>query len=343
MKKHLSFSVLILAALLSIAATSVSIIWYTQTPHTGSLAGSDVWSLQRTTPNRYYYSTVAELKTYVTAGLVSGTNGVSITNATIANITNLYTTTEYVTNLYAVTAYVTNLYAVTNYTTNLFVNTAYVTNLYSFTNTLINLVVTYETVTNLYAVTNYTTNLFVNTAYITNEYSLTNYATNLFSEYSYITNLYAQTNYTTNLFSEYAYITNLYAQTNFTTNLYAVTIHSITNYLDKLTISNQIYWVTNTWAGPTNVVNIGGPYDLNYAATSDCSITGFTNKTSTTTCEVLLSIANGAATNIIVSLPASVVDGDYVSTHTITNATTGLFWLRYTPVGPRTNSVFRQL
>ena len=338
LKKYLSFGALLLAAALSIAATGVTIIWYTQSPHTGSLAGSDVWSLQRTTPNRYYYSTVAELKTYVTAGLVSGTNGVSITNATIANITNLYTTTEYVTNLYAVTAYVTNLYAVTNYTTNLFVNTAYVTNLYSFTNTLINLVVTYETVTNLYAVTNYTTNLFVNTAYITNLYTENFYVTNLYSltnwDYlTFVTNLYAGATYTTNL-----YVTNITAK-----NLTVQNFYSQSNYLDQLTITNQIYWVTNTWAGPTNVVNIGGPYDLNYAATSDCEVTGFTNKTSTTTCEVLLSIANGAATNIIVSLPASVVDGDYVSTHTITNATTGMFWLRYTPVGPRTNSVFRQL
>jgi hypothetical protein len=37
------------------------------------------------------------------------------------------------------------------------------------------------------------------------------------------------------------------------------------------------------------------------------------------------------------------VDGDFTSSHTITNGTTGVFWLRFTPQGPRTNCVFRQL
>lgn len=129
------------------------------------------------------------------------------------------------------------------------------------------------------------------------------------------------------------------AKTLITQNFYG-----ISNYLDKLTITNQIMWVTNSWAGPTNVVNIGGPYDLNYAANTPCEITGFTNKPTYTTAEVLLSVKNTAATNIWVTLPVPVVeDGRPTSIFTITNGTVGMLWLRYTPVWPRTNSVCRDL
>lgn len=248
------------------------------------------------------------------ANIVSTTNAYSLTNY----VTIQYVTTQYVTNQYTVTSYITNLYSLTNYTTNFFSE--------------------FSTITNLYSLTNYTTNFFSDTSYITNLYSLTNWVTNLYSltnwaDVTYATNMYITTNHT-----DVSFTTNLTVK-----NLTVNRIEVLTNYVDQLTVTNQLMWVTNTWAGPTNVVNIGGPYDQNFAATSDCEVTGFTNKTSYTTCEVLLGIYNTVASNITVRLPVPVRDGDYVSSHTITNGTTGYFWLRYTPVGPRTNCVFRQM
>lgn len=113
MKKKLCSIALLAAILLSIGATGVSIIWYTQSPHTGSLAGSDVWSLQRTSPNRYYYSTLSELKAYVAAGIsgtngLNGTNGLSVTNANISYITNLYSSNAFFDHI-TVTNGITNL------------------------------------------------------------------------------------------------------------------------------------------------------------------------------------------------------------------------------------------
>ena len=153
------------------------------------------------------------------------------------------------------------------------------------------------------------------------------------------TNTPSQISYNTGA-GVYANITILNAGDVYTTNLYALT-HTIEN----VTISGGIAFVTNSWAGPTNTLTLqpGGLYDLNYASATPCAITGFTTSSGYRTAEALLSVANTAATNITVTLPAGVADGDYTLTHTITNGTTGMFWLRYTPVGPRTNCVFRQM
>lgn len=105
---------------------------------------------------------------------------------------------------------------------------------------------------------------------------------------------------------------------------------------------NGTHYFTNTWAGPTNTVDLL-TYDQNYASFTACSVTGFANKLSDRTSEILLSIKNLSASNFVMTLQAGIVDGDFVSSHTITNGTTGVFWFRYTPQGPRTNCVFRQL
>jgi hypothetical protein len=158
--------------------------------------------------------------------------------------------------------------------------------------------------------------------------------------YANITILNAGDVYTTNL-----YATNFYAGNTYTTNLYVTNLYALTHTIENVTISGGIAFVTNSWAGPTNTLTLqpGGLYDLNYASATPCAITGFTTSSGYRTAEALLSVANTAATNITVTLPAGVADGDYTLTHTITNGTTGMFWLRYTPVGPRTNCVFRQM
>lgn len=146
--------------------------------------------------------------------------------------------------------------------------------------------------------------------------------------------------------TNYINITNIFT-TNFTfsvTNtVYTNVTYFITNtYFNTIFVTNGVNFQTNTWAGHTNVVNLG-IYDQNFTATTNCSITGFTNKNNTFFSEVLLSIKNAAVTDITVYVTNNVVDGNSVTFHTIATNTVGMFWFRYTPVGPRTNSVFRQL
>lgn len=314
-----------------------------------------------------FYLTVADLKSqlniavyYTTNNIVYSTN-YFISDSYVSNyfFTNVYLDT-YMSNFYQTNFYTTNNtwnYNITTntYTTNIVNENSYPsnffqTNIFFVDNTVSNFFLTNIT----YWTTNFTQQITTNTyAYTTNFYSTNIYAsyintTNLYTSNLFTTNIYATTIYSSNIFT-----TNLYAGDTYTTNLYVTNInaknitvqnfYSTSNFLDNVTITNQIMWVTNSWAGPTNPVNIGGPYDQNFAATSDCQVTGITNKTSYTTCEILLSVYNTVATNITVRFPASVMDGDYVSSHTITNGTVGYFWLRYTPVGPRTNNVFRQM
>ncbi|MCX6923187.1 MAG: hypothetical protein NT154_08260 [Verrucomicrobia bacterium] len=143
----------------------------------------------------------------------------------------------------------------------------------------------------------------------------------------------------------YADYTIIQAGDTYTSNSYAKTLYSTSNTFARVTVTNGISFATNSWSGPTNTVDLqpSCPYDLNYASATSCEITGFTVSREYRTAEALLSIANTATNNITVTLPAEVADGDYTRTHTITNGTTGMFWLRYTPQGPRTNCVFRQM
>lgn len=164
------------------------------------------------------------------------------------------------------------------------------------------------------------TNYF-NTIYVTN-----GWFTNLYAEYAWITNLYVSNGWFTNLYADYAWITNLYVS-----NLYAGDIY----------VTNQVHFFTNVWSGPTNDINISGPYDLNYTTMTPVAITGFTNLPTQTTSEVLLSIYNASGSNIDMTFPAGLVDGNWLSSQTISNNAVGCFWLRYTPVFPRTNVVFR--
>lgn len=106
-------------------------------------------------------------------------------------------------------------------------------------------------------------------------------------------------------------------------------------------VTNQITYTTNYWSGPTNTVNIGGAYDLNYTTTTPVAITGITGKPVTNTCEVMLSIYNASGSNVSMTYPAGMVDGNWLPSQTISNQAVGVFWIRYTPVWPRTNVVMR--
>lgn len=276
-----------------------------------------------------------------------------LTVADLKSQLNVQTTINYETNYYVwSTNYVDQSTYVSNYFfTNVFLDTYmsnfYQTNYYTTNNTW-----TYEITTNTYWT--YTTNLVYNYSYPSNFFQTNIFVTDNTVSNFFLTNItYWTTNFTqvttnvffyttnlitTNLYATYINTTNLYTSNIFTTNITAKNL-----YVENIYVTNQVFYATNSWPGPTNQLDISGFYDQNFAATSDCSILGITNKPSTTTAEVLLSIYNTAATNITVTQPVQFKDGDYVSSHVVTNGTTGYFWLRYTPVGPRTNCVFRQM
>lgn len=193
-------------------------------------------------------------------------------------------------------------------------------------------------VTNVYTTNMYVTNLYSSTIYNSNFFSTNIYSSNFFNNFSWITNAYIDYAWITNLYAYSAWITNLYINIGYITNAYTSNL-----YAYNVTITNQLHFATNSWSGPTNDIDISGPYDLNYTTTTPVAITGFTNKPSDTTSEILLSIYNASGSNIDMTFPAGLVDGNWASSQTITNGTVGCFWLRYTPVWPRTNCVFRQM
>jgi hypothetical protein len=66
-----------------------------------------------------------------------------------------------------------------------------------------------------------------------------------------------------------------------------------------LSITNAIYWHTNAWAGPSNVLNAGIAAPV-YTAWTPCSITGVTNTLAYQRRPISLLITNAANTNITV-------------------------------------------
>ena len=147
------------------------------------------------------------------------------------------------------------------------------------------------------------------------------------------------------------YSTSNFVNYSFLTNITAVTINSTTinvsgkATLNQIIITNGIFSATNTWAGPTNTVNMS-VYEQNYVTVTPCNFSGFINYSNSLASQVFLQIANNASTNITVTWPAALVmnvAGALGSSATITNGTVGCFWLHYTPQGPRTNGVFQQL
>ncbi|MCX6924522.1 MAG: hypothetical protein NT154_15100 [Verrucomicrobia bacterium] len=121
---------------------------------------------------------------------------------------------------------------------------------------------------------------------------------------------------------------------------------AVSNALISLVGGNTLVTtVTNAWNGPTNCININGQYetkyDLNFTTMTPVAITGYTNKPTTNTAEVMLSVYNASSTNVTMTYPPGLVDGNWLLSQVISNGAVGVFWLRYTPVFPRSNVVFR--
>lgn len=213
-------------------------------------------------------------------------------------------------------------------------NTAFIYNFYSSNFFTTNLFAQF--ITNQYA---YITNLYTSNAFITNLSVV--YLTN---QYAYITNLYTSNFFTTNLFAyfstnEYAYITNLWTSNAFITNITAKKIDVTIINAGDVIVTNNIYFWTNSWAGPTNTIPLWLARQR-YIASGPVSITGFTGKSNYVTEDVLLTISNSSGANITVDLPAGVTTGNGTNTYVITNATAGKLWIQYDPNG-ETNAVFR--
>jgi hypothetical protein len=144
-----------------------------------------------------------------------------------------------------------------------------------------------------------------------------------------------------------------------TVNFISSNFYSVSNFsqtinvsgkaqLNYLILTNGIGFATNTWSGPSNSVSmaLSDPYDLNYVSLTKCEIQGITGKSNQFTSEKLLQILNNSSTNFNVTIANGFVvnaGGVITNTCTVSNATVGMFWLRYTPQGPRTNGMFQNL
>lgn len=167
---------------------------------------------------------------------------------------------------------------------------------------------------------------------------------------TFINNIVTNVTFINSIITNTTFVNSIsnYLNTNIFNTFNATTLNSTTinvngkATLNQLILTNGMFTATNLWAGPTNGLDVS-IYEQDYASYTACSVTGFFNKSNSLSSSVLLSLANLAATNWDFTDDAGVVDGDFVGSHTVTNGTTGRFWFLYTPFGPRTNTVFRQL
>lgn len=177
-------------------------------------------------------------------------------------------------------------------------------------------------VTNLYSTNIFTTNLFAQ--FITNN---TFYSTNILA--SFITNNY--------FFSTNSFISN--ALINYITNV-DITVKGNAS-INYLVVSNNVFTHTNTWANaPTGTVDLS-VQDQYVKTFTPMSITGFVNRSNVVTEPVVMTITNAASTNITVYLAGGIQIPDRTLNFTVSNASFGIFSLRYHPVG-LTNGLFRQ-
>ncbi len=279
---------------------------------------------------------------------------------------NTYTNVEFIT---VSNAYFTNLFISQNFTnfvlysTNIynadtFVSNYFTTNVFQDTfmsNYFITNQIFYET--NLYLTYVSTTNFL---SYITNEYVSNFFNTNIYVNNSYVSNFYT-TNYNPliQITSNYTYnvsapLTNatLYGVTTFspTNGTSGGSIIMYSNGVAKIaldasggSVSASVVWFkTNSWSGPTNnlPMNLEDQY---YTTATDVNITNLNNLPTTGySAGVLLSVTNSSAANIVLRFPSSIVIPERTNAVVVSNASVGMLSIKYTPVGPRTQAVYRQ-
>lgn len=225
-----------------------TIKWYSETTAATSLTDSMILSLEKPSPHRYEYTTLASLRGY------TGTNTLIVSS-------NVYTTNLFTTNLYSSNIFTTNLFSTNVYTTNLYSSNAFITN--------------------LYATTTYTTNLYTSNLFATNIFSTNIYTTNLYTSNLFTTNLYSTNAWITNLYSTNAFITNLTVN-NFialTSSVESLVVSNGISFLEhiwggptnQLTLStNEYYYVAYT---PCAVTNLAVWMGAGYAESALLAIT----------------------------------------------------------------------
>lgn len=134
-----------------------------------------------------------------------------------------------------------------------------------------------------------------------------------------------------------------YTSNAFFTNITTTTINSTTN-ISQYNFSTNLYVTgffgsTNTWAGPSNVIDLSGS-DWYFTSPTPCSITGVTNKTDPFSVGVSLTINNNSGSNYTVTFP-SMATSDGTRSVVATNGQNTVLWIKYSPVGPQTNLVAR--
>ncbi len=110
-----------------------------------------------------------------------------------------------------------------------------------------------------------------------------------------------------------------------------------TNSFSGIIVTNGIPIGTNYWTGPSNAIDLRLA-DVYYTTYTPGSVTGVVNKLSVQSEPVSLTISNAASTNVTWYFPYFTAS-DGSRTVTVTNASTMITWLKFTPVGPQTNRV----
>ncbi len=162
----------------------------------------------------------------------------------------------------------------------------------------------------------------------------------------FTTNFYAISSTILNLTNNYLYTTNVYAETITNVNIRTVdlTAHkgSVVNlYVGDATFTNQIYFQTNYWSGPTNTIDLS-KHDQYYATFTPMSVTGFISKSNSVSEGVVLTITNAASTNVSLYFPGGITPASLTSGTVVTNSTMSIFSIRYHPLAG-TNAIPRSL
>jgi hypothetical protein len=140
-----------------------------------------------------------------------------------------------------------------------------------------------------------------------------------------------------------------YTNTTFLSNLTFILQQNLTtnnnvwtgsNYFTQIYLGGNIRIATNTWAGPTNTLDLSYA-SQDYVTYTPMSITGLVNKVTGYVSGVSLNITNAASTNVNLYLPASITTDDGGRQYVVTNGTLRTFSLRQSP--NYTNNVTRTM
>ena len=234
--------------------------------------------------------------------------------------------------LYSTNLFFTNVTVQDFFTTNVYQNTYmsnfFLTNLIT-TNVFAPVTITNVTVQDTFVSNYFNTNIY-NNSYVSNYFTTNSYD---FTTNFYTTNVF----YTTNYFYTITNVEFITVSNAYITNLTVKNL-SVTN----ITAFEGIHFVPVPWSGPTNPLPLFSPRQY-YATFTPISITGYTGKSNTVTESVLLTITNASTTNILATIAAGTMTGNYTNQYTISNASSGKFWFEYDPIVGDTNSVFRQM